>query len=67
MVEWNVRQPAEHNGGAGMWDSHIRFVYQTAWHSSANILSNPCRLGGGALPTYRWNRTSSYSLTSSWN
>lgn len=24
VVEWNVRQPAGHNGGAGMWDTHIR-------------------------------------------
>ena len=24
VVEWNVAQPSGHNGGAGMWDSHIR-------------------------------------------
>lgn len=24
VVEWNVRQPNDQNGGAGMWDSHIR-------------------------------------------
>ncbi|KAJ3932251.1 MAG: exo-beta-1,3-glucanase [Lentinula lateritia] len=24
VVEWNVKQPAGQNGGAGMWDSHIR-------------------------------------------
>ncbi|KIK63593.1 glycoside hydrolase family 55 protein [Collybiopsis luxurians FD-317 M1] len=24
VVEWNVKQPSGQNGGAGMWDSHIR-------------------------------------------
>ncbi|KAF4578517.1 hypothetical protein EYR36_000324 [Pleurotus pulmonarius] len=24
VVEWNVKQPANQQGGAGMWDSHIR-------------------------------------------
>ncbi|KAF8078080.1 exo-beta-1,3-glucanase [Lyophyllum atratum] len=24
VVEWNVKQPAGQNGGAGMWDTHIR-------------------------------------------
>ncbi|EEB90041.1 hypothetical protein MPER_11806, partial [Moniliophthora perniciosa FA553] len=24
VVEWNVKQPSGNNGGAGMWDSHIR-------------------------------------------
>ncbi|KAG6917782.1 hypothetical protein DXG01_001054 [Tephrocybe rancida] len=24
VLEWNVRQPSGQNGGAGMWDSHIR-------------------------------------------
>jgi glucan 1,3-beta-glucosidase len=25
VVEWNVREPYDQQGGAGMWDSHIRF------------------------------------------
>lgn len=27
VVEWNVKQPNGQNGGAGMWDSHIRFSF----------------------------------------
>lgn len=26
IVEWNVRQPCDVQGGAGMWDTHIRWV-----------------------------------------
>ncbi|KAG6903171.1 hypothetical protein C0995_002714 [Termitomyces sp. Mi166 len=27
VLEWNVHQPSGQNGGAGMWDSHIRSRY----------------------------------------
>jgi len=26
LVEWNVQQPWDHQGGAGMWDTHFRYV-----------------------------------------
>ena len=31
VVEWNVAQPSGHNGGAGMWDSHIRLGGGKPW------------------------------------
>lgn len=48
VVEWNVKQPNGQNGGAGMWDSHIRFVnvFQPSRYGLWPRLV--CRLGGAA-------------------
>lgn len=33
VVEWNVHDPAGQQGAAGMWDSHIRFVFPIQFDS----------------------------------
>lgn len=47
VVEWNVNSPQQ--GGAGMWDSYIRYVeWCIGYHDSPNNLCD-YRLGGGKL------------------
>ncbi|KAJ3811027.1 exo-beta-1,3-glucanase [Lentinula aff. lateritia] len=43
VVEWNVKQPAGQNGGAGMWDSHIRL----GGAAGTNLESTQCPSSGG--------------------
>ncbi|KAJ4488492.1 exo-beta-1,3-glucanase [Lentinula aciculospora] len=42
VVEWNVKQAAGQNGGAGMWDSHIRL----GGAAGTNLESSQCPSSG---------------------
>ncbi|KAH9476293.1 putative glucan endo-1,3-beta-glucosidase [Psilocybe cubensis] len=42
IVEWNVRQPCDFQGGAGMWDTHIR----TGGVAGSNLEGNKCPSNG---------------------
>ncbi|KAK2461102.1 hypothetical protein APHAL10511_006881 [Amanita phalloides] len=42
VVQWNVAQPSEQNGGAGMWDTHIRLGGATG----TNLQSVQCPSSG---------------------
>ncbi|KAL0580418.1 hypothetical protein V5O48_001571 [Marasmius crinis-equi] len=44
VVEWNVKQPSGSNGGAGMWDSHIRL----GGADGTNLQTN-CPTSGGNI------------------
>ncbi|KAJ3726382.1 exo-beta-1,3-glucanase [Lentinula guzmanii] len=47
VVEWNVKQPAGQNGGAGMWDSHIRL----GGAAGTNLESAQCPSSGSGGTT----------------
>ncbi|KAG6874267.1 hypothetical protein C0995_001492 [Termitomyces sp. Mi166 len=44
VVEWNVREPEWHQGGAGMWDSHVSvilLIYQEAAGTELELVNCP--------------------------
>ncbi|KAF9049241.1 glycoside hydrolase family 55 protein [Hymenopellis radicata] len=45
VVEWNVAQPDDVQGGAGMWDSHIRL----GGSAGTNLEATTCPAGGSAF------------------
>ncbi|KAJ3762988.1 exo-beta-1,3-glucanase [Lentinula raphanica] len=47
VVEWNVKQPAGQNGGAGMWDSHIRL----GGAAGTNLEASQCPSSGSGGTT----------------
>ncbi|KAJ3560072.1 hypothetical protein NP233_g11075 [Leucocoprinus birnbaumii] len=47
VVEWNVKQPNGQNGGAGMWDSHIRL----GGAAGTNLQDNQCPSSGAGGTT----------------
>ncbi|EKM82792.1 hypothetical protein AGABI1DRAFT_68739 [Agaricus bisporus var. burnettii JB137-S8] len=47
VVEWNVRQPDGQNGGAGMWDTHIRL----GGVAGSNLQTSQCPSSGSGGTT----------------
>ncbi|KAG5340340.1 hypothetical protein C0989_002151 [Termitomyces sp. Mn162] len=47
VLEWNVQQPSGQNGGAGMWDSHIRL----GGAAGTNLEANQCPSSGSGGTT----------------
>ncbi|TFK36999.1 exo-beta-1,3-glucanase [Crucibulum laeve] len=47
VVEWNVKQPSGQNGGAGMWDSHIRL----GGSAGTNLETGQCPQSGSGGTT----------------
>ncbi|KAF8154413.1 exo-beta-1,3-glucanase [Crassisporium funariophilum] len=46
IVQWNVKEPAGSKAGAGMWDSHIRYVV----FAGSNLEGNTCpKTGAGGF------------------
>ena len=56
-MEWNVREPANLQGGAGMWDTHIRSAFHVLpIFSQDRLQMNLLRTAGAAGTDQEGNR-----------